>query len=146
MITISPQQNSVRLHQYCHCPLTRSCPTGAALRHFKLDRRSTSDNAGIGRGCYFLLTVAIYLLRKRPLSGFGLLFFLVNISPEYLLVPQYAFFGYRASLPMPGLLLIVADLVVMARQWAARQANAEQDAIRAQLSRAFTRELAVPST
>jgi hypothetical protein len=56
------------------------------------------------------LTVAgIYLLRRRPLSGFGILFYLVNLIPEALLVPQYAFFGYRAVLPMLGLFLVLAD-------------------------------------
>ncbi|MEE8118167.1 MAG: tetratricopeptide repeat protein, partial [Gammaproteobacteria bacterium] len=79
-------------------------------------------------GAGVLLALAIYLLKKRPLSGFGLLFFLVNISTEYILVPQYAFFGYRAALPMPGLLLMVADLVLIAMQRAkhyskARMAN-----------------------
>ncbi|MBQ76688.1 MAG: hypothetical protein CMQ20_16915 [Gammaproteobacteria bacterium] len=65
-------------------------------------------------GALALLAAAFYLLRKRPLSGFGLLFFLVNISPESILAPQYAFFGYRASLPMAGLLLVVADVVLIA--------------------------------
>ncbi|MCZ6501386.1 MAG: tetratricopeptide repeat protein [Gammaproteobacteria bacterium] len=67
-------------------------------------------------GAGVLLALAIYLLRKRPLSGFGLLLFLVNISTEYILVPQYAFFGYRAALPMPGLLLMFADLLLIAMQ------------------------------
>ncbi len=56
-----------------------------------------------------LVAVGVYLLKKRPLSGFGILFFVVNLIPEALLVPQYAFFGYRAVLPMLGLLLVLAD-------------------------------------
>jgi protein O-mannosyl-transferase len=51
----------------------------------------------------------IYLVRKRPLTGFGLLCFLINLMPESFLVPQYLFFAYRATLPMFGLLLVLAD-------------------------------------
>jgi protein O-mannosyl-transferase len=60
-------------------------------------------------GTAALISVGIYLLKKRPLSGFGILFYVVNLMPEALLVPQYAFFGYRAILPMLGLLLVLAD-------------------------------------
>jgi tetratricopeptide (TPR) repeat protein len=56
-----------------------------------------------------LIAVGIYLLKKRPLSGFGILFYVLNMIPEALLVPQYAFFGYRAVLPMLGLCLVLAD-------------------------------------
>ncbi|MGO9571054.1 MAG: tetratricopeptide repeat protein [Desulfomonilaceae bacterium] len=56
-----------------------------------------------------LIAAGIYLLRKRPISGFGILFYLGNMIPEALLVPQYAFFGYRAVLPMLGLCLVLAD-------------------------------------
>jgi protein O-mannosyl-transferase len=56
-----------------------------------------------------LVAAGVYLLRKRPLSGFGILFYVVNLIPEALLVPQYAFFGYRAVLPMLGLCLVLVD-------------------------------------
>jgi protein O-mannosyl-transferase len=57
-----------------------------------------------------LLGVAgLYLLRLRRLSGFGILFFLVTLAPEAVLVPQYMFFVYRGSLPMIGVLCVVAD-------------------------------------
>ncbi|MBI5572587.1 MAG: tetratricopeptide repeat protein [Desulfomonile tiedjei] len=59
-----------------------------------------------------VLGVGLYSLTKRPLLGFGILFFLGNLLPEGLLVPQYAYFGYRASLPMFGLLLIAADVLL----------------------------------
>ncbi|MFH1113544.1 MAG: tetratricopeptide repeat protein [Pseudomonadota bacterium] len=60
------------------------------------------------------LTVAgLFMLRRRPLIGFGLLFFLVNLLPESVLVPQYLFLGYRAAAPMAGLLLVVADLAMI---------------------------------
>jgi protein O-mannosyl-transferase len=60
-------------------------------------------------GAIALLVGGVYLLKKRPLWGFGMLFFLVNLLPEALLVPQYAYFGYRPVLPMCGVLLMLAD-------------------------------------
>lgn len=60
-------------------------------------------------GVAALIALGIYLLKKRPVSGLGILFFLVNIVPEGVLVPQYSFFAYRAVLPMFGLLLVAAD-------------------------------------
>lgn len=53
--------------------------------------------------------LGLYLLRKRPLAGFGILFFLINLLPEGLLVPQYIFISYRAMFPMIGILLVAAD-------------------------------------
>jgi len=66
-------------------------------------------------GALAILTAGIVLLRKRPLTGFGLLFFLVNLMPESFLVPQYLFFAYRANLPLFGLLLIVGDILLEVR-------------------------------
>ncbi len=60
-----------------------------------------------------LLITGLYLLRRRPLTGFGLLLFLVNLLPESILVPQYLFFGYRVVLPMVGLVLVIADLIML---------------------------------
>jgi protein O-mannosyl-transferase len=60
-------------------------------------------------GALAVFGAAVYLLRRRPLTGFGLLFFLINLLPESLLVPMYLFVAYRASLPMLGLLLVLAD-------------------------------------
>ena len=60
-------------------------------------------------GAMAIFGAGIYLVRKRPLTGFGLLFFLINLMPESFLVPQYLFFAYRATLPMFGLLLVLAD-------------------------------------
>lgn len=51
----------------------------------------------------------VFLLRKRPAVGFGMLFFLFNLIPESLLVPQYLFVPYRLTLPMLGLFLVFAD-------------------------------------
>ena len=60
-------------------------------------------------GIVGLVGAGLYLLKRAPLWGFGILFFLVNLLPEGFLVPQYAFFGYRPVLPMLGVLLILAD-------------------------------------
>lgn len=63
-------------------------------------------------GAAALVVAGLVLVRKRPLRGFGIFFFLINLAPESILVPQYAFFGYRAVLPMIGLLIVAADCLV----------------------------------
>ncbi len=55
------------------------------------------------------LVPGVFLLRRRPLVGFGTLFFVVNLLPEAITAPQYLFWGYRVFVPMFGLLLIAAD-------------------------------------
>lgn len=69
---------------------------------------SPSSLAAVVGACALPL-VALYGLKKRPLSAFGLLFFVVNLLPEAFLVPQFLYFVYRASLPMLGLFLILLD-------------------------------------
>jgi len=64
-------------------------------------------------GATVLLSAGFFLLKRRPVSGFGILFYIVNLIPEALLVPQYAFFGYRAVLPMLGVYLVVMDGVTV---------------------------------
>jgi protein O-mannosyl-transferase len=75
-------------------------------------------------GVVCLVAGSLYLLKKRPLSGFGLCFYWVNLIPESLLVPQYAFFAYRAALPMLGIYLVLMDLLMAVlaprRDWARR--------------------------
>ncbi len=63
-------------------------------------------------GAIVLVSTAVFLLRKRPLTGFGLLFFIVNLAPESFLVPQYVFVCYRVILPMIGLLMVAADVAM----------------------------------
>jgi protein O-mannosyl-transferase len=74
-------------------------------------------------GALAMFGAGIYLLRKRPLSGFGLLFFLVNLIPESFTVPMFLFLAYRASLPMFGLLLVLSDglLEILARTRSVRE-------------------------
>jgi tetratricopeptide (TPR) repeat protein len=60
-----------------------------------------------------LTGAGLYGLFKRPLLGFGTLFFLVSLVPEALLVPQYAHFGYRAVFPMLGICLVLADTILL---------------------------------
>jgi hypothetical protein len=60
-----------------------------------------------------LTGAGLYGLCKRPLFGFGTLFFLISLVPEALLVPQYAYFGYRAVFPMLGICLVLADAVLL---------------------------------
>ncbi len=51
-----------------------------------------------------------YLLRRRPLSGFGILFFVLGLLPESFMVPQYLFVVYRVAFPMAGILMVAADI------------------------------------
>ncbi len=90
-------------------------PSSVRLFSPQIISKSLLDPAGtlpalVGTGV--LVITSLYMLRRRPLTGFGLLFFLLNLLPESLLVPQYQFFGYRVVLPMAGLLLVVADLLM----------------------------------
>ena len=57
------------------------------------------------------LTGAVVLIRIRPLLAFGALLFFISSIPESLLVPHYSFFGYRAILPMVGIILSLADIL-----------------------------------
>ena len=75
-------------------------------------------------GLVFLVGAAITIARKRPVAAFGILFFFIAIAPESLLMPQYLFFGYRPILPMAGLLLVLAD-VLMALLLRLREARRE---------------------
>jgi protein O-mannosyl-transferase len=58
-----------------------------------------------------LLGIGIALVRRSPLASFGILFFFVSVAPESLLVPQYLYFGYRAILPMVGVLFLAATII-----------------------------------
>ncbi len=64
-----------------------------------------------------LIALAIGFIRRTPVFSFGLLFFVVTILPESVLIPQYLFFGYRAILPMTGLLMIAAAALMYLRSW-----------------------------
>jgi protein O-mannosyl-transferase len=68
-----------------------------------------------------LVILGIALRRREPLISYGLFFFCVVLIPESLLSPQYLFAGYRAILPMAGLMLILARLLILAsavaRRW-----------------------------
>ncbi len=65
-----------------------------------------------------LIGLGIYLIRKWPIAAFGILFFVISLIPESTLVPPYLFFGYRAILPMAGVLMILgeATLWVLAKE------------------------------
>jgi protein O-mannosyl-transferase len=70
-------------------------------------------------GVAALVVAGLIFVRKRPLWGFGIFFFLINLVPESILVPQYAFFGYRAVLPMIGLLIVAADCLMSVLEFTA---------------------------
>jgi protein O-mannosyl-transferase len=62
-------------------------------------------------GVLVLLAVSAVSARKKPLLAFGTLFVLITFSLESLAVAQFLFFGFRAILPMAGVLLIVASVL-----------------------------------
>lgn len=68
-----------------------------------------------------LVGFGIYLIRRRPVTAFGILFFVISLIPESTLIPYYLFFGYRAILPMAGVFMILGE--VMLRVLAARRAE-----------------------
>ncbi len=68
-------------------------------------------------GIIGLVAMAAALARKKPMISFGFLFFVITLMPESLLIPQYLYFGYRAVLPMAGVLIILADLIPRLIAW-----------------------------
>lgn len=68
-------------------------------------------------GVLAIAAVGISLVRRRPVIAFGIAVLVISLIPESLLIPQYLFFGYRAILPMAGLLLILALALLPAAEW-----------------------------
>jgi tetratricopeptide (TPR) repeat protein len=68
-------------------------------------------------GVVALAVTGFALIRRSPVMAFGILFMGASLLPESMLIPQYLFFGYRAILPMAGLLLIVARGALPIAQW-----------------------------
>ncbi len=58
-------------------------------------------------GLLTLLVIGVWCARRHPIPAFGIFFFFVSLAPESSLIPQYLFFGYRAVLPMVGMLLVL---------------------------------------
>jgi protein O-mannosyl-transferase len=69
-------------------------------------------------GIALLVVGSLVFLKKRPLTAFGILFFLINVAPEPLLEPQFLFMGHRANLAMFGLCLVAADGLLVLIGWA----------------------------
>jgi tetratricopeptide (TPR) repeat protein len=68
-------------------------------------------------GILAIVVAAIGLARRNPMVSFGIAFMLVSLAPESLLIPQYLHFGYRAVLPMGGLLIILASVIQGISVW-----------------------------
>jgi protein O-mannosyl-transferase len=69
-------------------------------------------------GVFALIGLSLALLRRQPLTSFGILFFILNLIPESALLPTHTFFAYRVLLPLVGLILAVADLALVGYKWA----------------------------
>jgi protein O-mannosyl-transferase len=65
-------------------------------------------------GAAAFVTAGLALIRRMPVAAFGMLFFVVALLPESLLIPLYLFCGYRAVLPMAGILLVVGQFMLNA--------------------------------
>ncbi|MDQ7783904.1 MAG: tetratricopeptide repeat protein [Desulfomonilaceae bacterium] len=64
-------------------------------------------------GLIGLLFLGVMTARRARLMSFGILFTLVAMIPELILSPEYLFFGYRAILPMAGVLLLVGQAILI---------------------------------
>ncbi len=71
--------------------------------------------AAAALGILGLVGAAVGLSKKHPVGALGILFVLVTLLPESLLIPQYLFCGYRAILPMAGVLMVAADALAALR-------------------------------
>lgn len=69
-------------------------------------------------GVVALVGLGLALIRRRPLTSFGIFFFILNLIPESALVPTHIFFAYRAVLPLAGLIMAGADLALAGYRWA----------------------------
>jgi len=76
-------------------------------------------------GALGLAVIGVALVRRAPVVAFGTLYFLTALIPESVLIPHYLYFGYRAILPMLGVLLVGA--------WAVRRLIARTEASRVPL-------------
>lgn len=70
-------------------------------------------------GVLVFAAVGIRLVRRDPVIAFGISLLIISLLPESLLIPQYLFFGYRAILPMAGLLLILGRAMLPSAAWVA---------------------------
>jgi tetratricopeptide (TPR) repeat protein len=69
-------------------------------------------------GVLALMGLSLALVRSRPLTSFGILFFILNLVPESALIPTHLFCAYRVVLPLVGLLVAGADLALVGLKWA----------------------------
>ncbi|HTY23509.1 MAG TPA: tetratricopeptide repeat protein [Desulfomonilaceae bacterium] len=86
-------------------------------------------------GLFGLIAAGAALVRRYPLVSFGILFCIITIMPESLMIPNYLFFGYRAILPMVGIIMIMAYALVVLFSWTS--ANVHVKAFRPALSTAL---------
>jgi protein O-mannosyl-transferase len=63
-------------------------------------------------GVFAMGIAGLAFLKRRPLMGIGLLFFLGTLIPESFAAPMYASFSHRAVLPMLGVLIVAGDLAM----------------------------------
>ncbi len=74
-------------------------------------------------GLFGLVAVGVALVRRYPIISLGVFFCIISVMPESLMIPNYLFFGYRAILPMAGILMILAYGLATLFAWAAESAQ-----------------------
>jgi protein O-mannosyl-transferase len=100
-------------------------PPLQGVRFFSVQEISTSiwsppSTMAAAAGVLAIVVIAIGVARKMPILSFGALFFVAALLPESLLIPVYLFFGYRAILPMAGILFILGWILLQGQQRYAR--------------------------
>ena len=76
-------------------------------------------------GVIGLVGTSIALARQEAAIGLWHPLFVISLMPESLLIPQYLFFGYRAILPMAGLLLIAGEVLLAVLAWVRKRLSAK---------------------
>lgn len=64
-----------------------------------------------------LLGIGIGFIRWNPICSFSILFFVGVFIPEALCVPQFLYFGYRATLPMLGIIVALSAGLLYLWAW-----------------------------
>lgn len=75
-------------------------------------------------GVVALLGSVFWFASRNRLIAFGILFTVITIAPESLFIPQYLYFAHRAVLPMAGVWIVGAAIVLYVLQWARERSAA----------------------
>ena len=74
-------------------------------------------------GLFGLAALGVALVRRYAPISFGIFFCIISVMPESLMIPNYLFFGYRAILPMAGVMMIAAYGLTLVFAWASENSQ-----------------------